>query len=211
MKNKPLKILQLGKFYPIRGGIEKVAYDLTVGLSEQHTDCDMMCAAIQGGNRIIPINEHARIICCHTWMKAAATMISPAMVFMLRKMQRQYDIIHVHHPDPMACLALFLSGYKGRVILHWHSDILKQQFLLKLYKPLQQWLIRRADLIIGTSPVYLAESPFCRKYRKKRSAFDRNSTRKTGLEKTEEIRERYRGKKSCSRLGVWSLTKATDT
>ena len=202
MKNKPLKILQLGKFYPIRGGIEKVAYDLTVGLSEQHTDCDMMCAAIQGGNRIIPINEHARIICCHTWMKAAATMISPAMVFILRKMQRQYDIIHVHHPDPMACLALFLSGYKGRVILHWHSDILKQQFLLKLYKPLQQWLIRRADLIIGTSPVYLAESPFLQKVQEKTVCLPIGiAPVKQDLKKTEEIRERYRGKKIVFSLG----------
>ena len=202
MNKNNLKILQLGKFYPIRGGIEKVAYDLTVGLSEQHTDCDMMCAAIQGGNRIIPINEHARIICCHTWMKAAATMISPAMVFMLRKMQRQYDIIHVHHPDPMACLALFLSGYKGRVILHWHSDILKQQFLLKLYKPLQQWLIRRADLIIGTSPVYLAESPFLQKVQEKTVCLPIGiAPVKQDLKKTEEIRERYRGKKIVFSLG----------
>lgn len=60
----------------------------------------------------------------------------------------------------MACLALFLSGYKGKVVLHWHSDIQKQKLLLKLYYPLQQWLLKRADVIVGTSPVYLAESPF---------------------------------------------------
>ena len=29
-----MRILQLGKFYPIRGGVEKVAYDLMTGLSE---------------------------------------------------------------------------------------------------------------------------------------------------------------------------------
>ena len=160
MEQKKLKILQLGKFYPIRGGIEKVAYDLTVGLSEQAIDCDMMCAAIQGSNRIISINEHARIICCRTWLKAAATMISPAMIFTLRKIHQQYDIIHIHHPDPMACLALFLSGYKGKVILHWHSDIHKQKMLLQLYRPLQKWLLLRADRIIGTTPRYLTESPF---------------------------------------------------
>ncbi len=28
-----LKILQLGKFYPVRGGVEKVMYDLMTGLS----------------------------------------------------------------------------------------------------------------------------------------------------------------------------------
>ena len=34
--------------------------------------------------------------------------------------------------------------------------------LLKLYRPLQSWLINRADVIIGTSPVYLKASPWLR-------------------------------------------------
>lgn len=29
-----MKILQLGKFYPVLGGVEKVMFDLTAGLSE---------------------------------------------------------------------------------------------------------------------------------------------------------------------------------
>jgi rhamnosyl/mannosyltransferase len=52
-----------------------------------------------------------------------------------------------------------MSGYKGKVVLHWHSDILKQKILLKFYMPLQNWLIRRADVIVGTTPKYLNESP----------------------------------------------------
>lgn len=48
MNEKQLKILQLGKFYPILGGVEKVAYDLMVGLSERNIDCDMLCAALEG-------------------------------------------------------------------------------------------------------------------------------------------------------------------
>ena len=154
-----MKILQLGKFYPIHGGVEKVAYDLMTGLSERNIPCDMLCAVSQGKSRIIPINKYARVIGCHTWLKAASTMISPTMISTLREIQAQYDIVHVHHPDPMACLSLYLSGYKGKVILHWHSDIQRQKFLLKLYRPLLRWLLRRADWIIGTTPVYLSESP----------------------------------------------------
>lgn len=91
MDNLNMKVLQLGKFYPIRGGVEKVAYDLMTGLSERDIHCDMMCAASQGRSRVISINRNASIICCHTWLKAAATMISPAMIFTLRKVCRQYD------------------------------------------------------------------------------------------------------------------------
>ena len=162
-----LKVLQLGKFYPIRGGVEKVAYDLMVGLSERGVHCDMMCAALRGGDRVVMVNQRAKIICCRSWTEMMATMISPSMIFALRKVRKQYDIIHVHHPDPMACLALFLSGYKGTVVLHWHSDIQKQKKLLKLYCPLQEWLLRRADRIVCTTPVYLSESPYLRGVRQK--------------------------------------------
>lgn len=67
----------------------------------------------------------------------------------------------------MAAFALRFSGYKGKVILHWHSDIVKQKYLLKLYKPFQDWLIKRADLIVGTSPIYVQESPFLKNVQNK--------------------------------------------
>lgn len=153
-----MKILQLGKFYPVEGGVEKVMYDLLIGLSEQGIPCDMLCAYTGKGVLEVDITPQNHIFCTKTLLKKYATMLSPEMIFRLRKIANQYDIIHVHHPDPMAALALRLSGYKGKVVLHWHSDIVKQKKLLSLYMPLQRWLIQRADLIVGTSPVYIAAS-----------------------------------------------------
>ena len=46
-----MKILQLGKFYPVRGGVEKVMYDLMQGLSTRGVDCDMLCALSRGGHK----------------------------------------------------------------------------------------------------------------------------------------------------------------
>lgn len=167
MKKENPSILQLGKFYPIKGGVEKVAYDLMTGLSTNEIHCDMLCATVAGKGKTIRLNPYAQLMECHSWGKAAATMIAPSMITTLRKVCPSYDIVHVHHPDPMAALALALSGYKGKVVLHWHSDIQKQKYLLKLYRPLQDWLLRRADLIVGTSPVYLDESPFLKKVKQK--------------------------------------------
>lgn len=156
-----MKVLQLGKFHPIRGGVEKVEANLTEGLSARGIACDMLCASFDGARemQVIRLNDNGRILVVPTWLKAAGTMIAPKMVSWLRKHAREYDLIHIHHPDPMATLALCLSGYKGRVILHWHSDILSQKALLFFYKPLQNWLIRRAERIVGTTPVYVHESP----------------------------------------------------
>jgi rhamnosyl/mannosyltransferase len=196
-----MKVLQLGKFYPIRGGVEKVMWDLTSGLSARGIDCDMLCAELEK-DEVIHLNEHGRVICVKAWMKKAATMIAPKMVTWLRKHKDEYDIIHVHHPDPMACLALRLSGYKGRVILHWHSDILKQKTLLKFYAPLQRWLIRRADTIIGTTPVYLKESPYLQEVQEKTVAVP------IGIEPVtfdptlaEQWKKRYPGKKLVVSIG----------
>lgn len=155
-----MKILQLGKFYPIKGGVEKVMWDLTEGLCGRGVDCDMLCAEAGRGIRESVFNGHGRCIRVPSSEKVASTMISPAMVRWMKSHCREYDIVHIHHPDPMACLALFLSGYKGKVVLHWHSDIVSQKLLLRFYVPLQKWLIRRADAVICTSPVYVGSSPW---------------------------------------------------
>ena len=163
-----MKILQLGKFYPIRGGVEKVMYDMMLGLSARQIHCDMLCASTEdypAGD--IVFNPYAKVMVMHTQIKLAATMLAPSLIFKLKKIAKDYDIIHIHHPDPMACLALFLSGYKGKVVLQWHSDILKQKNLLKLYKPLQDWLIKRAHIVVGTTPVYVEDSPFLKKVKNK--------------------------------------------
>ncbi|MGE8377027.1 MAG: glycosyltransferase [Sphingobacterium sp.] len=163
-----MKILQVGKFYPIEGGVEKVMYNLLLGISERQINCDMLCAALPGASyQDIQINAHARILLVPSITKIAATMISPMLIIRLRKIASSYDIIHIHHPDPMACLALLFSNYKGKVILHWHSDILKQKNLLKIYKPLQSWLINRANLVVGTTPIYVQQSPWLKNVRHK--------------------------------------------
>ena len=198
-----MRILQVGKFYPIRGGVEKVMYDLMMGLSQRNIHCDMLCAVTeQQKPGIIPLNPYARLLCMPVWIKLFATMISPAMIGKLRKIQREYDIIHIHHPDPMACLALFLSGYRGKVVLHWHSDILKQKMLLIAYRPLQQWLIRRANVIVGTTPVYVQQSPFLRKFQHKVNNIPIGIDPLTAhIDLIARIKEQYTGKKIVFSLG----------
>ena len=193
-----MKILQLGKFYPILGGVEKMEASLAEGISSCGIPCDMLCASADGIKHIrtVPLNANGRIIVVPTLMKAAGTMIAPRMIGWLRKHAAEYDIIHIHHPDPMAALALRLSGYKGRVILHWHSDILSQKVLLFFYKPLQNWLIRRAERIVGTTPVYVRESPHLAHSQEKCSAVPIGiDPLQPDPEKVAEIRNRFSGKK----------------
>ena len=198
-----MRILQLGKFYPVLGGVEKVMFDITSGLSETGVECDMMCATSDGrGSEVIELNPHGRVVCCKTWLKKARTTIAPSMITKLRRMADGYDIIHIHHPDPMAAMALMLSGFRGKVVLHWHSDILSQKTLLKFYLPIQNWLIKRADAIVGTSPVYLAESPYLQKVQDKTRCIPIGIVpNRSDIAKVQSIRNEYAGRKIIFSLG----------
>lgn len=149
-----MRILQLGKFFPFRGGVEKVMQNLCIGFSTQGIHCDILTASANGKTDPVHINSRCTIFRTKTIYKMMATMLSPKMITTLRKIQANYDIIHIHHPDPMATLALFLSGFKGKVVVHWHSDIVRQKVALILYRPLQNWLLKRADIVLCTSPAY---------------------------------------------------------
>lgn len=203
-----MKILQLGKFYPIKGGVEKVMYALAEGLSERGIRCDVLFASSGANIKSFNLNPQCRIFLSKTWVEAKATMISPDMIVMLRRICHQYDIIHVHHPDPMAALALYLSGYKGKVVLHWHSDIIRQHSLLKFYRPLQTWLLNRCDLIVGTSPVYLSQSPELKDMQHKTACLPIGIPDPiTDMGKVQEIQERYAGKHIVFALGRLVLYK----
>ncbi len=197
-----IRVLQLGKFHPIKGGVEKVMYAFMLGLGQRKIYCDMLCASDDDEVGETELTPYCRLYKTHTVSKLSATTLSPQMISTLRRICHQYDLIHVHHPDPMAALALMLSGYRGKVVLHWHSDILKQKILFQLYRPLQKWLIRRADLILGTSPIYVAESPALRRVQHKVSYLPIGVRQRCAEEHLiTMIRNKYPGKKIVYSMG----------
>lgn len=203
-KYKVRRVLQLGKFYPLKGGVEKVMYELMLGISEERVFCDMLCAHLSRDSRRIRLNRYAQVLCSGSWGKLFGTMITPSMLITLRRECHHYSIIHIHCPDPMATLALRCSGYKGAVVVHWHSDIVKQKFLLQLFKPLQRWLLKRADRIVCTSPVLVNESPFLRPWRDKTQVISigiESLSVGCSMKSVQLIRRQYEGKIIVFALG----------
>ena len=161
-----MKILNIGKYYPPSfGGIEKVNYDIVEGLNMNGVQTDVLCSNHTKGN--IFTNNIYKIYRTHTLKVVASTPLSYSLIKTLKKIQDNYDIIHVHLPNPMANLAIFLTRPKAKIILHWHSDIIKQKKILKLYSSLQAWLLKRADKIVTTTPTYLEGSDALKKYKNK--------------------------------------------
>ena len=80
---------------------------------------------------------------------------------------RQADILHYHFPWPYGDLMHFLNRPKQKVVVTYHSDIVKQKNLMRVYAPLMRWFLGRADAIVATSPNYIATSPVLQNYRDK--------------------------------------------
>ena len=59
----------------------------------------------------------------------AAVPICPAMVPNIAFSGA--DIVHIHLPNPGAVLAILLSGYRGRLVATWHSDVVRQRKLAR--------------------------------------------------------------------------------
>lgn len=159
---KNMKILQLGKAYPPvnLGGVEVVIALFCTGLVEKGYRCD----ALGVNDRYQFVKEKngetGYIYRTKLILKAFSTLLSFQLITFLNKIKNDYDIIHIHSPDPMAALALFICRPSCKVVLHWHSDILRQKLLLFFYNPMLKWLVRRADLILATSPKYIEGSSY---------------------------------------------------
>lgn len=163
-----LKVLQLAKFYsPVPGGMETVTFDLTEGLVGRGVSVDVLCANTVAKSSREEFPAGYTVIRSASLGKAFSMSLAPRLIMDLARHIRDYDIVHVHLPNPLANLALWLSRPKCKVVLHWHSDIIKQKHLLRLYEPLQQWLLKRADVIIATSPPYVDSSSWLSRYQSK--------------------------------------------
>jgi rhamnosyl/mannosyltransferase len=70
-----------------------------------------------------------------------------------------FDIVHLQFPaDPMAHLACELLPRSVKRVIGWHSDIVRQRWLLRGYRPFLDRTLRKADAIIAATPAHISSS-----------------------------------------------------
>ncbi|MDR0375327.1 MAG: glycosyltransferase [Treponema sp.] len=167
MQNKKkIKILQINKFYtPWVGGVERVVQDIAEGLNDKSDMRALVCQS--KGKAEETIVNNIRVSRSSSLGILYSMPVSFDFIFKLWKLSKQRDILLVHTPFPLADLACLFSGYKGKVIVWWHSDIISQRRLLKVIEPILRWLLHRADVIVAATQAHIDHSTFLAPYKNK--------------------------------------------
>jgi len=164
-----MRILQACKYYyPYVGGIETVVKNMVDGLSN-YDDVDIKVFATQklGEQPAVDYIDGVEV----TRVKNSAVIASMPISFQYKTGLCQHmqdaDIVHFHMPFPLAEFSSLSCQYEGKIVATWHSDVVKQTKLLKIYKPFMKKFLDRTDCIIVASQNNIDSSTVLKEYEKK--------------------------------------------
>jgi len=208
------KLLHIPNYYPPHiGGIEDVCRSIVTALPEfEHR---VICfhdqkQTVKEDYEGIPVTR------CSVWEKLFSQSVSFSFYKELKNVFKTFDpeIVHFHTPNPLGSVyLLLLLPKKTELIVHWHSDIIEQNFLYLFYRPIEKRLLKRANKIVATAPTYLSGSKPLQSWRNKVRIIP-NTVNESKLQKQEEdekaiaeIKQLYEGKKIIFSFGRHVLYK----
>ncbi len=215
------RVLQITNYmYPNIGGIEQVARDISASLKTQDdveqkiicfnsnaSDGKYIC---RQGETVHDEVDGVEVIRCGCFAKISSQQLSAVFGRELKKVMDDFrpDIVIFQYPNPFE--AHYLLKYRKRdfrLIVFWELDITKQKILGKLFHKQSLNLLKRADLILTSSPNYIEGSPYLRKFRDKCTPLplcipkDRLHPSENSLRLAEKLRAEYSGKTLCFAVG----------
>lgn len=162
-----MKILQVNKLYhPWIGGVETVVKQYAEGLVAKGITCDVL-AINENRNALISeeIINDVKVTKAKLNFFLGSQPISFSFLKSLKKSEA--DIYHIHLPNPLSVIAWLMIKPKGKLVITYHSDIIKQKFLRFFYYPFLFSFLKRVNKIIVTSPNLIASSYILKHFRNK--------------------------------------------
>lgn len=149
-------------------GIERVIWQVAEGCAELGIDSEVLSLSRNPEANSMSVGRHfaakAKLL-----VEYASTGLSIDFICELRKRARAADIVHYHFPWPMMDLAHLLVRPNRPTVVTYHSDIVRQKRLEKLYAPLRTAFLNSVDAVVATSPNYLQSSQVLQKCRARTS------------------------------------------
>ena len=163
-----MRVLHVYKtYYPdTYGGIEQVIYQLSQGCARRGIAADVFTFSPDKETGPVAYEDH-RVIYNKQLFEIASTPFSLKALKRFKQIKDDYDIINYHFPFPFMDMLHLSARPDARTVVTYHSDIVKQKRLMKLYQPLQERFLASVDCIVASSPNYVASSQTLKKYQDK--------------------------------------------
>jgi len=154
-------VLHIYKDYypPVVGGIEKHLNLLCGALRNDYT-VRVLVANPAGHRTIRETLNGVEVVRVGQWGRPGGAPFCPSFPIWLRRLRSH--VLHFQCPHPTGDLAYFLARPRGRIVVTYQADIVRQAKLLRLYAPFLRWFLRRADVVLPTSPALIEGSSFLR-------------------------------------------------
>jgi rhamnosyl/mannosyltransferase len=161
-----MKILQVNKrYYPHIGGMERYLYWLCNELL-RYPDVTLTVLVCNNSLKTeVEDYDRFKLVRVASPGSFLGMPYAPSLPIWLRRIKA--DILHFHHPFPPGELAYLLVQPPGKIVVTWHSDIVRQRWALALYAPFLRTFLKRVDRILVSSPNYLEASSYLNDVREK--------------------------------------------
>ena len=207
-----MRILHISKYYyPYVGGVENICKYIADN-SEGH-EVAVVCFNDGHLNNVGEV-DGIKVYRVGAFVTIARQAISLTYFMVLRKVIKRFrpDIIHFHWANPFpAAILLPLIPKDVKLIIHWHMDIIKQRKIYRFIKPIEERLLKRADMVVVTSPQYRDGSvplqPFKEKVRVVPNGIGTSSLKKPLKAEIDAVKGKYGGKKIVFFVGRHILYK----
>ena len=148
------------------GGVEQLIFQLAQGSPAHGIQADVFYLSANGSARNEIIGNHL-VHRSKQDLYIASTGFSWSGIKDFKELAAQADIVHYHFPWPYMDVAHFVTRMNKPSLVSYHSDLVKQKMLLKLYQPLMNRFLRNVDRIVASSPNYAASSEVLNRFRDK--------------------------------------------
>lgn len=173
------------------GGVEQVIHQIARGTSRLGAKVDVLSLASDPDPETLCsdgyISHRVRVD-----FEIASTAISFSTFSRFSQLADQADLVHYHFPWPFMDIVHFAARKKKPTLVTYHSDIVRQKRLLKLYRPLQSRFLGSVTRIVATSPNYFSSSPVLRGFADKVAVIPIGLDRSTYPCATEERKNFWR-------------------
>ncbi len=148
-----MRILVLGKYYPpFHGGIETLTRIWCEGFARLGADVTCVVANDQART----VHETLAGVKVERCARFGSGMSLPFCPRYVTAARRPADLIHLHFPNPLADIAVLLGRRETPLVVTYHADIVRQKAAMRLYAPLMDRLLRRANRIVVATPPQLS-------------------------------------------------------